>query len=129
MVSIMPSAVSGLTNDDAPSLADVPSGKTMHDEALTTRYCEYIDPPATATVRSRSDCASGEAPAATTVPAPSLPTDIDLPTLAARERSAPSTSGAITTGRSEVPSSTADDTSAPASNRPRSDGLIGAASI
>jgi hypothetical protein len=28
MVSIMPSAVSGLTNDDAPSLADVPSGKT-----------------------------------------------------------------------------------------------------
>ena len=97
MVSIMPSAVSGLTNEDAPSLGVVPGGRTRHDEALATRYCEYIEPPATATVRPRSDCASGEDPAATTLPAPSLPTESDLPTRAARERSAPSASGAVTT--------------------------------
>src|SRR5580704_8048696 len=97
MVSIMPRAVRGLTNDDAPSLADVPGGRTRHDEPLTARYCEYIEPPATATVRPRSACASGEEPAATTVPAPSLPTGSDLPTRAARERSAPSASGTVTT--------------------------------
>src|SRR5580658_3364122 len=125
----MPSAVRGLTNDDAPSLADVPGGRTRHEDAPTARYCEYMEPPATATVRPSRDCASGEDPAATTVPAPSLPTGSDFPTRAAKERSAPSTSGAVTTGRSDVPSTTAEATLAPASNRPRSDGLIGAASI
>src|ERR1700683_4743077 len=104
MVSIMPRAVSGLTNDDAPSLGVVPGGRTRHDEAPTARYCEYIEPPATATVRPWSDCASGEGPAATTLPAPSLPTGSDLPTRAARERSAPSTSGAVTTRSLDVPS-------------------------
>src|ERR1700728_5345492 len=125
----MPSAVSGLTNDEAPSLAEVPGGRTRHDDTLTVRYCEYIAPPATATVRPMSVCASVEVPAPTTVPAPSLPTGSDLPTRAARERNTPSASGAVTTGRSYVPSTTAESTSAPASNRPKSDGLIGAASI
>src|SRR3984957_7517301 len=108
MVSIIPKAVSGLTNDDAPSLADVPGGRTRHDEAPTARYWEYIEPPAIATVRPSSDCESSEAPVATTVPAPSLPTVSDLPTRAARVRSAPPTSGAETTGRSGVPSTTAE---------------------
>src|SRR5580704_3442521 len=103
MVSIMPRAVRGLTNDDAPSLADVPGGRTRHDEPLTARYCEYIEPPATATVRPRSACVSGEDPAATTVPAPSFPTVRDLPTRPPRTRSAPSARGAVTTGRSLVP--------------------------
>ena len=124
----MPSAVSGLTNEDAPSTADVPGGKTRHDDPLATRNCAYIDPPATATVRPRSACASGEGPAATTVPAPSLPAGSDLPTRPERTRSAPSGSGAVTTGRSDVPSTDAVSKSAPASNRPKSDGLIGAAS-
>src|SRR5580693_10631305 len=108
MVSIMPSAVKGLTNDDAPSMADAPSGSARQSDGFTARYCEYIEPPATATVRPRSACVSGEDPAATTVPAPSFPTVRDLPTRPAKTRSAPSARGAVTTGRSLVPLTTAD---------------------
>src|SRR5271168_5297968 len=115
MVSTMPRAVSGLTNEDAPSTADVPGGKTRHDDALATRYSAYIEPPATATVRPRSAAASGEFPAATTTPAPSLPAGSDLPTRPNRTRSAPSGSGAVTTGRSDVPATDAEAKSAPAS--------------
>src|SRR5277367_5006721 len=104
----MPKAVSGLTNDDAPSLADVPGGRRRHNDEFTARYCEYIEPPATATVRPSSVWASAEDPVATTVPAPSLPTERDLPTRAARLRSAPSVRGATMTGCSDVPSTSAD---------------------
>ena len=65
---------------------------------------------------------------ATTVPAPSLPTGSDRPTRADRARTAPSESGAVTMGRSGVPSIVEALMSAPANNSPRSDGLIGAAS-
>ena len=41
------------------------------------RYCAYIAPPMIATVLPSSACAAGEAPALTTVPAPSLPTGSD----------------------------------------------------
>src|ERR1700735_912173 len=103
MVSIMPRAVKGLTNDDAPSIADASAGKRRHRDECTARYCEYIEPPATATVRPRSACASGEDPAATTVPAPSFPTARDFPTRPARTRRVPWASGAVTTGRSAEP--------------------------
>jgi len=72
--------------------------------------------------------AAAEEPAATTVPAPSLPTGSDSPTLAAAARIAPGLSGAVTTGRSAVPPAVAWVTSAPAKSSPRSEGLMGAAS-
>src|SRR5664279_6376627 len=48
IVSTIPSAVRGLTNDDAPTLAGVPSASTRHRAASTQRNWEYIAPPATA---------------------------------------------------------------------------------
>ena len=77
MVATMPSAVSGLTNQEAPSAGVVPGGSTRHVTALTQRYCEYMAPPTMATVLPISACAAGDAPAWTTTPAPSLPTGID----------------------------------------------------
>src|ERR1700753_1094886 len=74
MVSSMPRAVNGLTKDDAPSLAVPPSGRARQAETSTARYWEYIAPPAIPTVFPRRAWAAGDAPAATTVPAPSLPT-------------------------------------------------------
>ena len=53
-------------------------------EASTRRYCAYMAPPATATVLPANAWASAEDPALTTVPAPSFPTGIDLPTRPAR---------------------------------------------
>src|SRR3954464_12177472 len=78
MVSTIPRAVKGLTKDDAPSVAVAPSGRTRHAEASTARYCEYIAPPASPTVSPTRGGAGGDEPAATTVPAPSLPTGSDL---------------------------------------------------
>src|SRR6201998_2900172 len=78
MVSVIPSAVFGLTNDDAPSPAVPTPGRTRHAEASTARYCVYIAPPAIATVFPTSAWAAEDSPAATTVPAPSLPTGSDL---------------------------------------------------
>src|SRR6201998_4083614 len=78
MVSVIPSAVIGLTNEDAPSLAVAPSGRTRHAAASTAWYCEYIAPPAIATVFPTRCWAADDDPAATTVPAPSLPTGSDL---------------------------------------------------
>src|SRR3984957_7321460 len=62
MVSTIPRAVKGLTKDDAPSLAVVPSGKTRHAEAFTTLYCVYIGPPAIPSVLPRRDLAAGDDP-------------------------------------------------------------------
>src|SRR5882757_5939198 len=129
MVSTIPRAVNGLTKDDAPSLAVVPSGKTRHAAASTTRYCEYIAPPAMPTVLPRRAWAAGDDPAATTVPAPSLPTGSDLSSRTANAFRAPSPSGAVTTGRSGGPVTVALAMAAPAVSRPRSEGLIGEASI
>src|SRR6201997_198727 len=103
MVSVIPSAVIGLTNDEAPSLAVVPSGRTKHAEASTARYCVYIAPPAIATVFPMRVWAAEDDPAATTLPAPSLPTGSDLSSRADSVPRAASPTEAVTTGRSGVP--------------------------
>src|SRR6266481_4618242 len=77
MVPTMPSAVSGLTKQEAPSAGVVPDGNTRHCTALMQRYCAYMAPPRIATVFPISACAAGDAPAWTTTPAPSLPTGND----------------------------------------------------
>src|SRR5437764_637494 len=128
MVSVIPSAVIGLTKDDAPSFAVAPSGSTRHAEASTARYCEYIAPPAIATFLPTRAWAAADDPAATTVPAPSLPTGSDLSSRADSAPSVESLTGAVTTGRSGVPVTVAVIMSALATSRPRSDGLIGDAS-
>src|SRR6516165_1493420 len=128
MVSSIPRAVNGLTNDDAPSLADAPSGKTRQAEASTTRYWVYIAPPAIPTRFPKRACAADDEPAATTVPAPSLPTGSDLSTRAESRPTAPAPNDAVTMGRSGVPATVAVVRSAQATRRARSDGLIGEAS-
>src|SRR6516165_5743483 len=128
MVSSIPRAVRGLTKDDAPSFDVVPSDSTRHAEASTARYCAYIPPPAIPTGLPTRACAAEDDPAATTVPAPSLPTGSGLSTRAESPFSAASLNVALTTGRSGVPAVVALDMSAPAMRTPKSDGLIGEAS-
>ena len=128
MVSVIPSAVIGLTNDDAPSLAVAPSGRTKHPEASTARNCEYIAPPAIATVLPMRAWAAEDDPAATTVPAPSFPTGSDLSSRAESAPRAACPTEAVTMGRSGVPATVAVVMSALAMRRPKSDGLIGEAS-
>ena len=77
MVSVMPSAVSGLTNQDAPSAAVVPAGSGMTSRALMVRYCVYIAPPIIETVLPISALAASDDPVLITTPAPSLPTGSD----------------------------------------------------
>ena len=84
IVPTRPSTVSGFTKHDAPSTAGHPAGSSRHCETSTHRYCEYIAPPSTATVLPSSAWAASDAPAATTVPAPSLPTGRESPTRPAR---------------------------------------------
>src|SRR6201995_5122837 len=127
MVSSIPSAVSGLTKDDAPSAGVAPSGRTRHAAASIVRYWVYMPPPAIPTVLPRRAWASGDDPAATTVPAPSLPTGSGLSTRVERARNAAPLSGAVTTGRSGVPVTVAADMSAPGVSSAQSDGLIGEA--
>src|SRR5258708_32690998 len=76
MVSVMPSAVSGLTNHEAPSAALVPAGSGWQSVAFSRRYCAYIAPPTIDTVLPLGAWAASEEPALITVPAPSLPTGI-----------------------------------------------------
>ena len=128
MVSSIPRAVKGLTNDDAPSLAVAPAGKTRHAAASTTRYCVYIAPPAIPTVFPSRACAADDDPATTTVPAPSLPTGSGLSIRAESPARAPAPNDAVTMGRSGVPSTVAVVMSAPGMRTPKSDGLIGEAS-
>ena len=128
MVSAMPSAVIGFTNQAAPSIAVAPAGSSRHSATGTGRYCAYIPPPAAATtLPSRARAAAGP-PAATTVPAPSLPAGSGVPTRPARPRMPASGIGAATTGRPADPLATAAAISAPPNSRPISDGLTGAAS-
>jgi hypothetical protein len=107
MVSTIPSAVSGFTKDDAPSTALAPSGNGRHIPGAARQYSPYVAPPTNPTVRPSSASASGDVPAATTTPAPSLPTVIVLPTRAARERMTASAIGAVTVGSSTDPPATA----------------------
>ena len=124
MVSTNPSAVNGLTKADAPCSAVALSGNSMTDRASTVRYCANMPPATQAIVLPSKACASAASPAATTVPAPSLPTGIACPTRAAIARRAPS--GIVATMRPS-PYSALSRSAGPKS-RPRSDGLIGAAS-
>ena len=128
MVSTIPSAVSGFTNAEAPSTGSAPSGSGRHIRGEARQYSPYAAPPRKPTVRPSSACASGDAPAATTRPLPSLPAVIDWPTLAASTRMTGSAMAAVTVGSSADPLATASETSAIASSSARSDGLIGAAS-
>ena len=129
MVSTIPSAVSGLTKQEAPSAGVVPGGKTRHCTALMQRYCEYMAPPSMATVFPISACAAGDAPAWTTTPAPSLPTGSDC---SRRPAIAFITAGetlAVTAGLSAVPDALAVLMSAKPKRSPWSEGLMGEASI
>src|SRR5450631_2567304 len=128
MVSVMPSAVSGLTNQDAPSAAVVPDGNAMTSFALTQRYCAYIAPPIIETVLPISALAASDEPVLMTTPAPSLPTGIDSSSRPAMAFIAASGTLAVITGDSFVPDALAVDISAAPTRRPRSDGLIGEAS-
>src|SRR6516165_2347791 len=125
MVSSIPRAVRGLTKDDAPSFDVVPSDSTRHAEASTARYCAYIPPPAIPTGLPTRACAAEDDPAATTVPAPSLPTGSGLSTRAESAPRVASPTEAATTGRSGVPDTVTVVISALAMRSPRSDGLIG----
>ena len=127
MVSTMPSTVIGLTNEDAPSAAWCPRAAAGTRRGGHARYCAYIAPPATATVlpssawrrqtsRRRPRCRRPRCPPASAC------------RRALRARMAAAGSGTVTTGPVGRAAATAAVTSAPASSRPRSEGLIGAAS-
>ena len=128
MVSVMPSAVSGLTNHDAPSAGVVPAGSTRQSLARMVRYCAYIAPPIMETVLPISAFAASDAPVLTTTPAPSLPTGIDSSSRPAIAFIAASGTFAVITGISLVPEALAVAMSAAPTRSPRSDGLIGVAS-
>ena len=87
-----------------------------------------MPPGASATARPCNARAASEEPVAITVPAPSLPAGRDLPTLGARARIAAGERVAVRTGCPGRPEEAAVAMSAPANSRPRSEGLIGAAS-
>ena len=104
IVSTMPSAVSGLTKQEAPSAGGrCPAAAPGTAPPSTQRCCEYIAPPKAATVLPSSACAAADAPAAITTPAPSLPTGMDTSTRAAIAFISPSGILAVTTGRASVP--------------------------
>src|SRR5450759_5490106 len=128
MVSVMPSAVSGLTKQEAPSAGVVPAGSGRHSATFRQRYCEYIAPPIMATVLPISAFAASDDPVLITTPAPSLPTGMDSSSRPAMAFIAASGTFAVTTGASLVPDALADVISAAPIRSPRSDGLIGEAS-
>ena len=128
MVSTIPSAVSGLTKQDALSAEVTPSFMTKQAAAFTQRYCEYIEPPATPTVfPTRSS--NSLLPALTTTPPPSLPTGRDWSNLVSNILKRPSGISIVTTAASPSPETDMEDTSAGPINSPKSEGFIGEASI
>src|SRR5712672_505218 len=129
MVSVMPSAVSGLTKHEAPSAGVMPAGSGRHSATSRQRYCAYIAPPIIATVLPINAFAASDDPVLITTPAPSLPTGMDSSSRPAMARMAASGTLAVTTGEPLVPDALAVDISAAPTSRPRSDGLIGDASI
>src|SRR5450755_2983469 len=108
MVSVMPSAVSGLTKHDAPSAAVVPAASGRHSLTLRQRYCAYIAPPIIATVLPISAFAASDDPVLITTPAPSLPTGMDSSSRAAIARIAASGTFAVMTGATLVPDALAE---------------------
>ena len=128
MVSVMPSAVSGLTNHEAPSAAVVPAGRGWQSRAFSTRYWAYIEPPTMDTSLPLSACAASDEPALITVPAPSLPTGSDSPRRVDRKGIAAAETGAVTFTASPLPVEVALLRSAGPVRRPKSEGLIGVAS-
>src|SRR5882757_4787466 len=128
MVSTMPSAVSGLTKQEAPSAGVMPAGSGRHSITLRQRYCEYIAPPMMATVLPIRALAASDEPVLTTTPAPSLPTGIDSSSRPAMAFIAPCGTFAVITGKALVPEAFAVDISAAPIRSPISDGLIGVAS-
>ena len=128
MVSTIPSAVSGFTKRRC-SLDRVRAlGQRQAHPGEARQYSPYVAPPRNPTVRPSSASASADSPAATTTPAPSLPTAIAWPTRAARAGITGSGIGAVTVGSSSEPPATACERSAIASNNARSEDLTGAAS-
>src|SRR5437899_12908608 len=107
MGATMPSAVSGLTKQEAPSAGVVPGGNTRHCTALMQRYCEYMAPPRIATVLPISACPAGDAPACTTTPAPSLPTGSDCSSRPAIASITAAGMVAVTAGLPAVPDAVA----------------------
>src|SRR6266699_4523726 len=128
MVSVMPSAVSGLTKHEAPSAGVTPAGSGRHSLTFRQRYCAYMAPPIMATVLPISAFAASDEPVLITTPAPSLPTGIDSSSRPAIAFIAASGTFAVTTGASLVPEAFADVMSAAPTSSPRSEGLIGEAS-
>src|SRR6195952_5810346 len=128
MVSTMPSTVSGLTKQEAPSAGVIPSGSGRQSLTFRQRYCAYMAPPIMATVLPISAFAASDDPVLMTTPAPSLPTGIDWSSRPAMAFIAASGTLAVTMGASLVPDILAVDISAAPTRRPRSDGLIGEAS-
>src|SRR6266481_2719836 len=128
MVSVMPSAVSGLTKHEAPSAGVMPAGSGRHSLTFRQRYCAYMAPPIMATVLPISAFAASDDPVLITTPAPSLPTGIDSSSRPAIAFIAASGTFAVITGASLVPEALAVVMSAAPIRSPRSDGLIGDAS-
>ena len=128
-VSINPSAVMGLTKQDAACSAEMTSGNARHCSAGRQRYPAYISPPNMPTRRPNKACAASPDPAAITRPLPSLPTGSQWPTLGAMALMA---AGGTSNTKAGCPSRsvarTLDKSAAP-NMSPRSDGLMGAASI
>src|SRR3954465_11653049 len=118
MVSTMPSAVSGLTKQEAPSAAVVPGGSTRQSAPFINRYWAYMAPPIMATVLPSSAWAASDAPALTTTPAPSLPTAIDSSRRPAMALISGSGTLAVTTTLSPLPDDLAVDMSAAPTSRP-----------
>ena len=125
IVPTMPRTVIGLTNQPAAGAGVTSSGSTRHSAAFAVRYCEYMAPPATATVRPSSVCASADVLGVDDDAGARFPVGSDMPIRPAM----PARISAGTSSRT-VPSSErwAVCGSAGPSSRPRSDGWIGAAS-
>src|SRR3954468_2217258 len=119
MVSVMPSAVSGLTKQEAPSAGVMPAGNGRHSLTFKQRYCAYIAPPIMATVLPSNAFAASDDPVLITTPAPSLPTGMDSSRRPAIAFIAASGILAVTTGLSFVPDILAVDISAGPIRSPR----------
>src|SRR5215471_6216943 len=129
MVSTMPSAVRGFTKHEAASTEVVPSGRTRQCWAAMQRYCAYMAPPRMPTTLPRRACAASDVPAATTTPPPSFPAGIVRPMRPAAACIASGESIARTACAATRASRTIVLISARANMTPKSDGLMGAASI
>src|SRR6266480_726858 len=103
MVSVMPSAVSGLTKHEAPSAGVMPAGSGRHSLTFRQRCCAYMAPPIIATVLPISAFAASDDPVLITTPAPSLPTGMDSSSRPAMAFIPASGTFAVITGASFVP--------------------------